>query len=124
MRPSSLRALLLALAMVIQTIAGAGSVARAGVGVAGLAMTAHCATGVNEADGATDGRRHGRHQPCDSCCLCAGPPGASLIASGPALTAPRAFGLAGFVLNEAPASAAWLGQFNRARGPPADAAGA
>lgn len=116
MSPSSLRALLLALAMVVQTIAGGIGVARAAP--TELALSEHCGAASN-ADGAADSHQGGRHRHCESCCLCAGPPAVSLTTVASILTRPRAFCATGYVLREASAFPARLAYSQFARGPPA-----
>lgn len=71
MRPSSLRALLLALAMVLQTVAGGWGVARA-TELSGQALSAHCENAASGA-GTADRDRAGHRHSCQSCCLCAAP---------------------------------------------------
>ncbi len=116
MRPSSLRALLLALAMVVQTIAGGIGVARAAP--TELALSEHCGA-ASKADGAADSHQDGRHRHCESCCLCAGPPAVSLATVEPVLVTPRAFRAVGYILSETSALPARLAHCQLARGPPA-----
>ncbi|MEK4033691.1 hypothetical protein WOC76_15600 [Methylocystis sp. IM3] len=116
MSPSSLRALLLALALAIQTIAGGVGVARATS--AELALKAHCAAMTGQSEGAADSRQDGRHQHCDSCFLCAGPPAVSLAAFSSFPIAPRAMRVAGHIANETGRIPSRLAQSRFARGPP------
>lgn len=75
MRISSLRALLLALAMVLQTIAGGAGVARATMSDAHPSISAHCARLLNHLHGhegdAPDESDRGM---CSSCLACDEPP--------------------------------------------------
>lgn len=77
MRPSSFRALLLALAMVFQTIAGGMGVARASAGVVGPIISAHCEQ-MRVADNAAPADKTGHRHDCQSCLLCAGPPSVAI----------------------------------------------
>ncbi|WP_363349313.1 hypothetical protein [Methylocystis echinoides] len=122
MRPSSLRALLLAFALVIQTIAGGVGVARAMPGE--LALKAHCAEMAGQAGEGADSRHQRRHQHCESCCLCAGPPGVSLTEFAPAPMAPRAYRVAAPIPGDAGGVTPRLAQARFARGPPADSVSA
>lgn len=119
MHSSSLRALLLALVMVLQTVAGNVGMARAMTDAAGLALTTHCdKTGDTPSDNAAGGNQsHHRH--CDSCCLCGEPPGVSLTESVPALMTRRAIRVAALVPSETSGAPARLAQAQQARGPPA-----
>ncbi len=117
MSPSSLRALLLALAMAVQTIAGGIGAARAMP--AGLALEAHCAAMAGKADSSADSHPDGRHQHCDSCCLCEGPPAVSLTAFSSIPTEPRASWVGGHIIGETSGIPSRFAQSRLARGPPA-----
>ncbi|MGJ0506507.1 MAG: DUF2946 family protein [Methylocystis sp.] len=117
MRKSSLRALLLALVMVVQAIAGGFGAAHATPGVTGAAL-AHCVSAGGEADKA--GNPSTRHQHCDACCLCAAPATASVPDPGPAPVAPRAFHVVGFSPGDARVPHARVSRSQFARGPPTD----
>ncbi|MGE5389352.1 MAG: DUF2946 family protein [Hyphomicrobiales bacterium] len=84
MNVSSLRALLLALAMVLQTIAG---VARAASADAGAALLLHCESKAVQDDKAAGGG-HSRHHHCDACSLCAAPSSVYVPDGGPFLILP------------------------------------
>lgn len=114
---SPLRALLLALVMVAQTIAGGLGVAHAGPG-GELAFAAHCETAGQDGN-AAGGAPAGGHQHCDSCCLCSAPQAAALPAGGAILRRSHAFHAVHFVLSEAREVFDRLTQAQSARGPPA-----
>lgn len=115
---SSFRALLLALAMVAQTIAGGWVVAHAAAGGSAAAISAHCAKGAN-ADGGVGDARHGvAHHMCGSCCLSAGGQPAFLADFVDVVVELRAFSAAGFVLTHASGASARIAEATLARGPP------
>jgi hypothetical protein len=117
---SSFRAVLLALAMVLQTVAGGVGVARAMP--AGLAVSAQCAAISGKAEAARaghrDGRQDQRHQDCDACCLCDGTAGVSVVDDVVVSFAPRACRATRFAPNASSAAPARLPEAHRARGPP------
>ncbi|WP_424361893.1 DUF2946 family protein [Methylocystis parvus] len=117
MRLSSLRALFLVLAMVVQTVAGGWGVARAGTGP-DAGISAHCAkqAGVDRAGGAG---RDARHHMCESCLLCAGPPSVALDDFTLQLLRPLASAPADFIFFDTSGAAARILQAHFARGPPA-----
>jgi hypothetical protein len=122
MKLSSLRALMLALAMVLQTIAGAAGVARAASAEAGAALLAHCASVVQD-DKATDGRQGEAHRHCDSCCLCAAISTPYVPEAGTVLIAPNdAHRIVSFTPDRARLVFTASSQSPPARGPPAGAA--
>jgi len=118
MRLSSFRALFLALAMVVQTIAGGWGVAHAATGSPASAISAHCEKGSDTAGGAGDARHGGAHHMCGACCLSAGSQPVSLADIVSVVIAPRAFGAAGFVLTDASCAPARISLPTSARGPP------
>jgi len=119
MRPSSFRALIFALAMVVQTVAGGWSVAHAAAGALKAGVSTHCAQKTDVDDDARDARHGaGRHM-CESCCLCAGPPSVSVAEVVSVFVEPRAFTQAGLALTDAFAVSARIAQARLARGPPA-----
>lgn len=118
MRLSSLRALILVLAMVVQTVAGGWGVARAAAGPVEAGVSVHCMM-QGGSDDAGDARRDGPRHMCDSCLLCAGPPLVSLAGFAPVSPAPRAVRAAGFVLSSAQGFEARIAEASFARGPPA-----
>jgi hypothetical protein len=119
MRLSSVRALLFAFVMVMQTVAGGFGVARAMPGGADPGLSAHCGSISANEDGADDTRRDaGRHR-CESCLLCAGPPSLSAVAFAPGLLPPRAFQRAGFIRSDGAGAPARIARARLARGPPA-----
>jgi hypothetical protein len=74
MSPSPFRALLLALALVVQAIAGGASVARATSMETGLGLTQHCLTrNAPSPDQGERGPTTGGAHLCHDCCLCGGP---------------------------------------------------
>lgn len=125
MRKSSLRALLLAIVMAVQAIAGGLGAAHAAPGAAGAAW-AHCASADKphldqlQAGKATDDGQGRRHEHCDACCL-SGVSGAALVpkaAAAPAST--RHSHRVGFPLRDTRIPPAGLAYRQFARGPPAD----
>ncbi|WP_036280207.1 DUF2946 family protein [Methylocystis sp. ATCC 49242] len=124
MRPSALRALLLALAMVIQTIAGGVSVARAATLASPQAISEHCdfMRGPHHGEPAGKAGSHdGRHNMCLSCLLCAGPPTISIDHRTDIVVEPRSYALIGFAPTEAGRLVSRAAQTSRARAPPAAA---
>jgi hypothetical protein len=117
MRPSSLRALLLALAMVFQTIAAGAGVARAASGPIEASFAAHCEKSSGNAD-AADAHHEQRRHSCDSCCLCSGPPTASFAQFVPVVISPRDSRVVSFILVETCGVPARLARAQFARGPP------
>jgi hypothetical protein len=87
MNMSSLRSLLLALAMVLQTIAGGAGVARAASADAGAALLLHCESKAVQNDKAAGGG-HSRHHHCDACSLCAAPSSVNVPEGSPVLISP------------------------------------
>lgn len=117
MRPSSLRALLLALAMVLQAIAGGPSVARAASASSQVSASAHCERLRAPGDAApakSDDRRH----MCQSCLLCAGPPIVTLGNPGDVIGRVPVSVRGGFVLSASEGSFARIAHGQRARAPP------
>jgi hypothetical protein len=118
MRLSSLRVLFLVLTMVVQTVAGGWGVARAATGPLAAGMSAHC-TKQGGVDAAGDAHRDGRHEMCESCLLCAGPPTVALDVFSPQLLTPRASASPVFIFFNTSGVAARFLQARLARGPPA-----
>jgi hypothetical protein len=125
MRKSSLRALLLAIVMAVQAIAGGLGAVHAAPGAAGAAW-ALCASADKahldqlQAGKATDDGQGQRHEHCDACCL-SGVSGAAVVpnaATAPAST--RDGHLVGFLPRDTRILPASLGHRQFARGPPVD----
>lgn len=117
MRPSSLRALLLALAMVLQTIAGGASVARAASMSSQVSASAHCERMRAPGDAApakSDDRRH----MCQACLLCAAPPLVALGYPGDIVDRVPVSARGGFVLSASEGASTRIAQGQRARAPP------
>jgi hypothetical protein len=118
MSPSRFRVLLLAFVMVLQTMAGGFSVARAMPGGADPFFSAHCSKDSAAADRAGDSGRDGRLHTCDSCLLCAGPPPLAVVGFNLAFATPRAFHNIGFVRYDLSGAPARIARARLARGPP------
>jgi hypothetical protein len=118
MRQSSLRALLLALTMVFQTIVAGAGVARAAPDGYGTAVSAHCVKSAASAGDATDRGRESRRHMCDACSLCAGPPAAAFVGFAPLVISPRASQVAGFQFIATSGVPTRLAYARFARGPP------
>ncbi|MCC3247063.1 hypothetical protein LG047_17350 [Methylocystis sp. WRRC1] len=124
MRPSALRALLLALAMVFQTIAGGVSVAHAATGASPQAVSGHCdfMRGPHHGEPAGKAGSHdGRHIMCLSCLLCAGPPTVSIDQRTDIVLERRSCAVIGFTSSEILRLVSRAAQTSRARAPPAAA---
>lgn len=117
MRPSSLRALLLALAMVLQTIAGGASVARAASMSSQVSASAHCERMRAPGD-VTPARSDDRRHMCQACLLCAAPPLVALANPGDVIGRVPVSVRGGFVLSASEGSFARIAQGQRARAPP------
>jgi hypothetical protein len=123
MTSSSLRALLLALAMVLQTIAGGAGVARAAPGETGAGFLAHCDS-PQQTDEAAGGRP-GDHRHCESCCLCAAGSAGPIPDIGSVLIAHRdEHRIVSFTPHRTRELHAAYAQSPPARGPPAGVAAA
>jgi hypothetical protein len=117
MRPSSLRALLLALAMVFQAIAAGTGVARAAPSLFEATFSEHCEKTLGNAEPADT--RHGLgHHGCEACCLCAGPPTASVTQDIPTVISPRAVRSIGFLSERTIGAPVQIARAQFARGPP------
>lgn len=112
---SSLRALFLALALVVQTIAGGWGVAHAATPGVQKSVSAHCAT---KASLPGDAHHRGESHDCDSCCLSAGAPSLTIADVVSVWFAPRAFTAARFVPSDGIGAPARLTRSRFARGPP------
>jgi len=75
MRLTTLRTLLLILAMVTQTVAGGAGLARAAAISSGQTLSASCHH-LSEAENTASNDKAGRQHNCHSCLLCGGPPAA------------------------------------------------
>lgn len=125
MRPSTLRALLLVLAMAFQTVAAGWSVARAAPGNArpptSAEVSAHCAHMLALAGVKRQGApasESGDHGMCQSCLLCDGPPTVSLPAVSHVAAAARVCASVRQRPVETRPDFAPLAFARRARGPP------
>ncbi|HEY8162303.1 MAG: hypothetical protein ACR650_09455 [Methylocystis sp.] len=115
MLSSRLRVLLLAVAMVLQAIAGATGAVRAMAGESELGYE-HCR---NAAKAATsDTRPDGQGHKCESCCLCSGPPSVSLFDCAATPDGPRAFHVLGQESVDVAGAPPRLTRAGLARGPP------
>jgi hypothetical protein len=119
MRVSSFRALLLALAFVLQTIAAGAGVARALPESFQAGVSEHCERQGPDAGDASDAGRHaGRHH-CDACYLCGGPPSLFVAGGATEVLSLRAVSTARLLSYSAPLAPVRLGSAAFARGPPA-----
>jgi len=120
MRSSSFRALLLALAMVFQTIAGGWAVARAGTGTGHTSVSAHCARLLIQMYGDEGGAPASEHDHgmCPSCLLCDEPPAAAVQGFGQILFGLRSVAPVISFSVERPRAAASVVYAQSARGPP------
>ncbi len=119
MRPSSLRALLLAFVMVLQTVAGGFGAARATPNGFDPQISAHCGQSHASETGRGDTGRDAHHHMCESCLLCAGPPSLAVGAFSSVPAQPRVFHSARFTAAEISLTPARLARARLARGPPA-----
>lgn len=121
MRPSSFRALLLALTMVFQTVVGGMGVARASTVVAEQTISAHCEQ-MRAADDAAPTDKAGRHRhDCQSCLLCAGPPSVAIDVFVDRHAILRRFALIGFDAAAVAAPGSCTLRAQQARAPPSSA---
>lgn len=119
MRPSSLRALLVAFVMVLQTVAGGLGAVRATPNGFDPQISAHCGLSHASEPGSDDTGRDAHHHMCESCLLCAGPPSLAVGAFYPDLAQPRIFHSARFIAADSAGAPARLARGRLARGPPA-----
>ncbi len=112
---SRLRVLLLAVAMVVQAIAGASANARPLAGGPELGYE-HCSKAPGEAP--FDNRSDGQGHKCESCCLCSGPPSVSLFDGVAFPVEPTAFHVLGRALANVDGAPPRLTRVGLARGPP------
>jgi hypothetical protein len=115
MRFPALRALLIALAMVVQTLAGASGLARAAETGAAAVVSSHCADRAGDANGPGQGP-HAHH--CQHCCLCANGATDMVVVDWQALPT-VAFQPAAYVAIDGRARALATTPTLGARGPPA-----
>ncbi len=121
MRIKSLRALLLALAMVVQTIAGANGVAHAMAPLAPEAALEHCvnANAPNDASAPShDGHDAGGHRACQHCLFCTGGAGVATSPQSVAFIVERTVARIGFVRSQNGQAPTQVTHIWRARGPP------
>jgi hypothetical protein len=121
MRISSLRALLLALAMVLQTIAGGAGVARSAMSDAHPAVSAHCARLLKQLHG-NEGRAPAGESDrgmCQSCLVCDEPPAAWVHDLDVSVAAQRASAPIAPPSSDAAVHFATIARAQSARGPPA-----
>lgn len=121
MRISSLRALLLALAMVLQTIAGGASVARAATNDGGQSVSAHCARLLKQLhanDDAAPEQDSGRGM-CPSCLACDEPPTAWVLDLDVSVVVTQRVSRILHPSSDAQGRFARVEQAQSARGPPA-----
>ncbi|MDJ0448609.1 DUF2946 family protein [Methylocystis sp. JR02] len=119
MRPSSLRALLLAFVMVLQAVAGGFGAARAAPSGFDPQISAHCGQSHASETGSGNTGRDAHHHMCESCLLCAGPPSLPVGAFYLVPAQPRIFHSARFVAADSAGAPARLARGRLARGPPA-----
>jgi hypothetical protein len=119
MRPSSLRALLLAFVMVMQAVAGGAGVARAAPDGFDPRISSHCGQSHAGETGSGDTGRDAHHHMCESCLLCAGPPSIPVGVFYPVPAQPRVFHSARFTATDIALTPARLARARLARGPPA-----
>lgn len=118
MRLSSLRAALIVLAMVAQTVAGGAGMAHAAAGPAQRQTIAHhCEHMTPQDDGAPAEQSHKRGM-CDSCLVCDGPPAATFVHRAHFALAQIDFAAAEFPPPTSDRPAARATQVQRARAPP------
>ncbi|PPD44065.1 MAG: hypothetical protein CTY15_08380 [Methylocystis sp.] len=118
MRLSSLRALLLTLAMVVQTVAGGWSVAHAAAGASRTTISAHCEK--MHGGGHAGDAHHGGHPSCDNaCCLCEEPGSFALSLFDAHFTNHLFVTTPGFVVSNLFSAPAPETRRRFARGPPA-----
>jgi hypothetical protein len=118
MRQSSLRALLLALTMVFQTIVAGVGVARAAPEGLRAGVSAHCSRIFAGAGDAADPHHERRRHNCDACNLCAGPPDVGFVDFVPLVLSPRGSRVAHFLSVSTSAAPSRLAGAQFARGPP------
>lgn len=118
MQPSSLRALLLAFAMVLQAMAGGFGAAHAMPGFE-QGVSTHCGQTSAADHSAGEAGRDTHRQMCESCLLCAGPPPLSVAAFDSVHVPLRAFQRVRFIGSESAKAPPRLACARLARGPPA-----
>ncbi len=118
MRLSSLRQLLLVLAMVAQTVAGGASIARAAAFSPHQTLAATCHQ-FHEAERSGPAEKSGHRPDCQSCFLCAGPPPVWLAAGWTTHAAASVeYALIAFNTADYPSPAGRAARSHCARAPP------
>ncbi|MFO1125946.1 MAG: hypothetical protein U1E25_12190 [Methylocystis sp.] len=117
MRLTTLRNLLLVLAMVTQTVAGGAGLARAASIFSEETLSTSCHH-VREAENTASNDKAGRHHNCHSCLLCGGPPAAWISSVEFHVVALAAYALIDPPVNAAPSRFERLSRAHSARAPP------
>ena len=122
MRLSSFRVLLLALAMVVQTVTGGVSLARDANIQPQQAVSAHCDRMGAIGDAAAPADKATHSHDCRSCLICAGPPAVSLTTAVESLVTVVGLALLTFDLADAQSPDRRITRSHCARAPPAPVA--